>query len=340
MKSLRSLIPDETRLSNLYSRIIEYRERWGWISRILVIGAFVFIAILLVQSWPQIRAISWRSYIPIFLISLGIYALSLLLQMSVWLHMLSFQHKISWQDIEIYSQTVVMRRIPGGIWHWVGRSTSYLAESDVGLKRILLANFLEWTLIIVTAGIVYAIFATEISLLIRSMLFVISVALGIALANTWFPKNRGLVRRTAHALYWLLAFSCSWILGGVILFLLFDTGDYSGISFAQSVSVWSLAGGVSALTIVAPSGFGIQELSLGILLSPFAPLSYVILIALLLRLIFTVADVVWGSGGWLLSHALLEHQRVKSTVRQANSELPTATANQEQVEESDGRSVQ
>jgi len=340
MKALRSLIPDETRLSNLYSRIIDYRERWRWISRILVIGAFAFIAILLVQSWPQVKAISWRSYVPIFLISLGIYAVSLLLQMSVWLHMLSYQHKLSWQDMEIYSQTVVMRRIPGGIWHWVGRSTSYMADSDVGLKRILLANFLEWILIIVSAGIVYAVFATEVSLLVRSILLVISVALGIALANTWFPKDQALVRRTVHALYWLLAFSCSWILGGVILHLLINAGDYSGVGFTQSISIWSLAGGVSALTIVAPSGFGIQELSLGILLSPFAPLSYVILVALLLRLIFTMADVVWGSGGWLVSHALLEHQRAKSTVHQPDSELPTMPISQEQVEESDGRAAQ
>jgi hypothetical protein len=301
MKNLRRLIPDEIRLSTYYSRYLDYQARWQWISRILVVGALIFIAVLLVQSWPQIRTISWKVFIPIILISLGIYLVSLLLQMGVWLNMLSFEHGVGWRDIQIYTQTVVMRRIPGGVWHWIGRSASYKANSDVGLRRVLLANFLEWMLIIVAAGVVYAIFATEVGPVIRIVLLSISIVLGIALASTWLPRDYGSVRRVAHSLSWLLVFGGSWILGGVILYLFMAAGDYSELDPVQATAIWCLAGGISALTIVAPSGFGIRELSLGILLTPYAPLSYIILVALLIRLTFTLADLLWGSVGWLIS---------------------------------------
>jgi uncharacterized membrane protein YbhN (UPF0104 family) len=313
MKKLRSLLSDESWLEKLSAKLTILNTKWRWISRVLVIGAFFFITILLIQSWPQIKTISWKSFIPVILLALGIYLLSLIMQMGVWLHMLSFQHKVGWQDVQIYTQTVVMRRIPGGIWHWVGRSSSYKANTEVGAKKILFANILEWCLIVVAAIGVYGLFTTDIAPTFRVALIVLSIVLGILLASTWFPKTYGRNHRITFGFSWVLAYGGSWFLGGLILYLFMNAGDYSEMTIGQALAIWALAGGISSITIIAPSGFGIRELSLAILLRPFAPVSYIILVALLLRLTFTLADVIWGSNGWLVSQQILNYRRRHSS---------------------------
>jgi hypothetical protein len=224
--------------------------------------------------------------------------------MGVWMHMLSFQHKVGWRDVEIYMQTVLMRRLPGGAWHWVGRSSSYSVHTEVGAKPVLWANFLEWLLLMITAIGVVGLFLTDAGLAIRSGLIILSLVLGIILANRWFPKKLGAGRRVAMGFSWMVAYGGSWIMGGLILYLLMNAGQSTDITAVNATAIWAIAGGVSMLMIIAPSGLGVRELSLALLLSPYVPLSFAILVALLIRLTFTLADVIWGTSGWLISRSI------------------------------------
>ena len=309
MKKLQSFFADERLLERFSAKWAVIDTKWRWISRALMIGAFVYIGILMIRSWPQLKTVSWKELIPVILLALGLYLLSLLMQIVVWLHMLSFQHKVGLRDVQIYTQTLVMRRIPGGVWHWIGRSSSYRINTEVTAKKVFVANLLEWGLIIIAAFGVYGLFASNIAAAFRVILIVLSIVLGIMLAITWFPKSYGHVRRITVGLSWMLAYAVSWLLGGFILYLFMSAGDHSKITIGQTLAIWALAVGISTITVFAPSGFGIRELSLAILLSPFAPVSFIILVALLLRLTFTVADVIWGSSGWLVSQQALNYQK-------------------------------
>jgi len=50
---------------------------------------------------------------------------------------------------------------------------------------------------------------------------------------------------------------------------------------------------------------GVQEVSLVFLLQPYLPASVALLVALLLRLLFTLSDVLWGLTGWAFASIAL-----------------------------------
>jgi hypothetical protein len=67
-----------------------------------------------------------------------------------------------------------------------------------------------------------------------------------------------------------------------------------------TIGVWVLSSLISYLTLLSPSGLGIKELSLTLLLGLFLADPFPLLIALAMRLIWTVYDVLFGLGALLL----------------------------------------
>jgi uncharacterized membrane protein YbhN (UPF0104 family) len=147
----------------------------------------------------------------------------------------------------------------------------------------------------------YGLFALNVSPLVRMAMMLFSVVAGLALCNLWFPKHFRSRNRLLDALAWILAYLASWFAGGVILFLLIHPDHIAPPSLPETAAVWAFAGGLSALAIIIPSGLGIREVSLTLLLQPYIPASMAILTAIILRLLFTSADLVWGATGNLLS---------------------------------------
>jgi len=218
--------------------------------------------------------------------------------------MLSFYHRAGWRDIEIYMQTILMRRLPGGAWHWIGRSSSYSVHTTVGAGPVFKANIIEWLALIVTAVGVIGVFLTTLSPIVRVSLVVLSLVLGIALFNLWFSGRLDFGRRTLISVSWMIAYAGSWYMGGLILHRLIQAVYTSDITVVESTAIWAMAGSVSMLMIVLPSGLGIRELSLTFLLQSHVPISVAILTALLIRLTFSLADVLWGASGWLISRSI------------------------------------
>jgi hypothetical protein len=137
-------------------------------------------------------------------------------------------------------------------------------------------------------------------------LITVSLVLGIYLASTWFPREIVTSKKIVIGLSWMVAYAGSWFLGGLILYLLMTGVETSSLSVTESTAIWAISGGVSMLMIILPSGLGIREVSLALLLQPYASLSIAILVALLIRLTFSVADVLWGAVGWLVSRGIIQ----------------------------------
>ena len=161
----------------------------------------------------------------------------------------------------------------------------------------------------ITAIGVTGIFMVALPIAFRGGLVAVSLVLGIYLANTWFPRGIAASQKIVMGFCWMLAYAGSWFLGGMILYLLMIAVQGSGANIAESTAIWAIAGGVSMLMIILPSGLGIREVSLAFLLRPYAPLSIAILIALLIRLTFSLADVLWGAIGWLISRGVIKMER-------------------------------
>lgn len=273
-------------------------QRWRWLGYALTFGAILYLGYALAQGDLRLDQIKWEDYWLALLITAGLYLLSLLIQFLIWARMISFFRKVSWKDAEIYARMTMMRSIPGGAWHWVGRISMYSGMTDLPTKKVIFGNFLEWSLLIL--GGIGMYFALDHSPLLRLTITPIIFGSAMALASAWQPKQRGLFHRLWESGVWLALYSIVWILGGSILFLFVQSvSGNESFTWLESLRVWSLSGSMSMLIIFLPSSLGIREISLIWLLQPATTISAALLIALIIRIVFTIADAIWGLLGWL-----------------------------------------
>jgi hypothetical protein len=263
----------------------------------------------LLYSGFKFPVIDWHAYLLASLATLGLYLVSLLPQFFVWARLFSFHHRVGWRDMEIYARMILVRRLPGGIWHWLGRATLYTATTSVRTEVVLFGNLTEWGMLILIAGgiSVIELFAAPIS--VRILLSVLMVGGAVSLAVTWQPRSRVWWRRLTEASLWVFLYGFAWFIGGFILYLFARASGANQLNLATAVGLWSLTGGVSMIITILPV-IGVQEVSLVFLLQPYLPASAALIVALLLRLLFTVSDVLWGLAGWAIASLALRKRTV------------------------------
>jgi hypothetical protein len=300
-----------TSLERLHRYFYNVQTHWKWLGRILTIIALAYVSVILVQNWSHLQQVDWRKYLFVILISFFIYLASLLLQLTIWLRMLSAHHRVGWQDVQIYMRTVMLRQIPGGVWHWLGRSSMYGATTSVSTRYVLLANFIDWCLLMSGAIAAYGVFSKTTHIGIRIFIFLISAGFSVIIANYWFPK-----RQSKYAVFegtiWTIIYIVSWFLGGILLFLLIQIEAASPISVSNALIIWIIAGGISGVAIIIPSGLGIRELSLAVLLQPYMSVAQSLLLAIILRFTFTMSDIIWGACGWGIGKIVQQSQKSKN----------------------------
>jgi hypothetical protein len=278
------------------------QTRWRRIGYLVSAGAMIYLVGLLVYSGVQIRSIDVRVYwIPV-LITMVLYLFSLITQVVVWMRLLSFHHKCGWQDVVIYARTIILRRLPGGVWHWLGRSTLYAGNTKVAGRVVVGANFMEWLMLLLAAGSLAIIGVRELPWFARVFGAILLGGAGVGMAYRWQPPARRWNLRLFESLLWIGFYGVAWLLGGAIVYAIVQATGGEKLSLAQAVWVWAVAGGSSLLLIIVPAGLGIREVTITWLLTPYLPASAAILVAILIRFSFTLADVIWGSLGWAIGH--------------------------------------
>lgn len=277
------------------------RKRWKWVGQALTVAAFVYIIILLVYSGFQIVEINWRLYWQAAIISLVLYFISLLIQFFAWVRMLSFHNKASWQDVVIYTRVILLRRLPGGVWHWVGRTAMYSESTPIPGRVIMVASFIEWAMLILVAGSIAITGFDFLSIYLRLPVSVLLLVLAGILGFTWQPSTRNWLWRSAETILWVAIYASAWLLGGMIFYSFFLATGGEGLSWLRAWWVWAISGGSSMLLFIVPGGSGIREILLTWVLNPYLPVASVILIAILIRILFIFGDIIWGYLGLMLS---------------------------------------
>jgi hypothetical protein len=280
---------------------------WQWLSLLLTIAMIVYLVYAFTQGQLRLNQINWKAYRWAILAVLVIYLLSLVNQFFVWTRIISFHRKASWQDVDIYARMILMRSLPGGAWHWLGRISMYSGETDVPARVVLLSNFLEWALLTLSSlGIFFS------TLPIHWMGFVLGAltfSAALTLAISWQPATRKWITRLAEGGLWLALYSSGWFLAAVILYIIVQA-----VSGPGQVDVWgalkasTLAGSLGMLVTMLPSSLGVREISMVWLLQAKLSPSIALLIALMLRIIYTLADAIWGLIGWLISYLILRNK--------------------------------
>ncbi len=217
------------------------------------------------------------------------------------------------EHLKIYGYTNLMRRIPAGfIWLITGRAVAY-KRRQVPARLSALGSFLE-LLLVVLSGLPLAAFA-------GAGLKLISPLAGVLLAITAFGLELSLIHPTVlrklilrvrqqtleieltyrTTLTWALIYTTVWLISGTGLYLIVCL--FTQMSLDQLpviIGVWVLATLVAYLTMLSPSGLGVKELSLTLLLSTLLPDPVPLLVALAVRVIWTAYDLVIGAIAWAL----------------------------------------
>jgi hypothetical protein len=96
-----------------------------------------------------------------------------------------------------------------------------------------------------------------------------------------------------------------WALGGMILFAITKAVyPLPWDTFPGILGAWSLSGVIASISTFTPSGFGLREITLSILLTPFMPAGMSVVIALVTRVFLSLCELVWALGASrLLSQA-------------------------------------
>lgn len=216
-----------------------------------------------------------------------------------------FQH---WR---IYSITAVTRRLPGALWYMLGRIMLY-ERLQVARSLTVLSSGIEFAALIF-GGLLVTIITWPIVLIDRSihpLWLLLGLLLGVILLNPmalrWALRRLSPQHATVHVSYrhllgWSMLYAVIWCVGGGMLFALTTTIHPVSLSLLPVViGVWTTAGLVATVLSFVPLGLG-SDLTIVALLSAYISSSEALAIALLMRAVLMINEVVWAAIAALLS---------------------------------------
>jgi len=256
---------------------------------------------------PTLLTYHWQLQIWPLLLGFAIYALDLGLAVLGWsIIMGHLTNPLSLREhFRIYCMTLAAKRIPGVPWHLVGRVALYKQLGISGSVTSIAAG-LEMILIVV-AGILSS---TLIGFGLPETMRHYWVWFGPVLVIGLILMHPALVRQVLHRfghkqlavplhyrdmLLLLGVYLLVWGVGGCMLYvMILALYPLSWTQLPGVIGVWGLSGVVASLVLFSPAGLGIKELTLSVLLALFVPAGLAVIIALLMRVYLTTAELVWA----------------------------------------------
>lgn len=291
---------------------VNLRSRKIWsalLGMAISLGLFGYVLYLL--FWSGKQTISFQQLIhsigltTILNISL-IYAVLLLITVIGWGWIIGTLSGIwAWpQHFCIYCITSITRRLPGTIWYLWGRAVMY-QSLGVARAQTVLASGLELAAIIM-GGLLAALLTWPLTIGTQHLnpaWVIAGLCLGAGLLNPvvlrWAIKRIGKQAIPPvgynHLVAWVVLYATIWLLGAGMLFVLTNAVHPLPISMAPTLmSIWASSGLISFLLSFIPIGLGIQELTLTALLSSVVGVDKALIIALLMRAVLTLNEILWA----------------------------------------------
>ena len=268
--------------------------------KVIVAFSIIYPFILLYLSWSEIISIQWSSIGWRIAYVFILYFLSLMFQGVAWTLIINQGLSHYLDDLNVYIKSILMRRLPGGFWHWIGRSNLYEDLNYKPKTSIAYANIIEWICLILTG---FSWF-----LLIENRTFGIILCLFSFIVIYFLINRLNRVDPTSIILTisFLVLYSLSWIFGGWILQeLVVNVFGTNNFSLTTAISVWALSGTIGMLTFFLPGGLFFREFSLLMLLSTHLSYSKILLLALVIRIVFVVSDILFSLVGFLILNNLI-----------------------------------
>ncbi len=271
-----------------------------WLNLAGVGTAFVLMAVFLGRNADALRDVDWVGMSTSLIPSLLLYGTSLGLQAVVWIAIVSGLMKQPWGiwDVVVYLETHLIRRVPGLPWYMAGRAAVYRDRGDHGGSAALTASALEWLGTLATSAIwaVAGYFGVGWATVPAALIPVIFLLVLRWRHSERFPARLRYLRNleVRPAIVALLVYICIWGLAGFIVYTTVQVvAPELRLGFRFVAGVWSLSAMVSMLTVFAPAGLGVRELSMVAQLAPTLGVARSTVVALVIRVLFTVGDVFY-----------------------------------------------
>jgi uncharacterized membrane protein YbhN (UPF0104 family) len=275
----------------------------------LTLVAVASMVALLYANWDTLRAFEWHIRPFPLVLSFLAYSLALAFAILAWGGIMSnLGTSVPWREhIRVYCVSNLARRLPGVLWHVVGRIALY-DHAKAGPAAVSVGSALELVLMALS-GIALAVMTwpTMAAERLHPAWIVGGLVLGLTLIHPrvlhiplqWVqaPKEADLGPRLQYrqVFGWLLLYGGSWLAGGMVVYALIAAiYPVSLAQLPQIIGAWSLSGMVSVVAVFLPVGLGLRELALGLLLSTFLPDGLGILVAVIIRLLLTLYEVLWA----------------------------------------------
>jgi len=284
-------------------------RRRGW-TRAIVIGLYSFVVIALALGIWRERAVVLqllgRLTPRVLMGTFAIYSVDLMLAVIVWYLIMARLSGIKSFRLHfgVYCVTNLARRLPGVLWHVVGRAYMYEREG-ISKATVSIGSVIESVLVPVSGVIVYFLsmpFRSQ-SGLISPVWLVGVVVIGAILISpsflnmlyNWMGRPGKIPVGYSNLLLWSAMFMVIWTVGGFITyFLAVAVEPSSSTHVLYIISSWALAGSLSSLVVFLPTGLGLLEISLAVMLSQVMPLTSAVFVVVFLRLLLTSFEFIWG----------------------------------------------
>jgi hypothetical protein len=273
----------------------------------IVLFSLSFLAYLVFRNWATITAYRWQlDYLQLAL-TLAFHLFAFVIAIVGWHSLINRLAGASdlRLNAKIYCYSAVARRLPGVAWDIATRVVMY---DQAGVSKLLagLASILELVLITL-AGTVFYIALTPITALRRSEMgtwpMVIALSVGAVLSHPRVVTY--LVRRLRKdalpisltyqdTVRWLAMYVLAWITSGLVLYATVrSVYDLSAQYLLQVIADWTLAGVLTSFVNFVPSGLGLKEVTLTLLMSRYMPEHIAVTAAIFMRLLMTGYSTLW-----------------------------------------------
>lgn len=208
-----------------------------------------------------------------------------------------------WQNMNIFCLTIAARRLPGSIWYVGGRLAMY-QQLGVPESVVLIASSVELIVSIIT-GFLIGLCLLSLSGVYLPYQGVVIIIIGIIVGLIILHPSilKFILRRNNHLslqtikyrniLTWFLIYILMWGLGGIMLDQLIRVFTTIGVNeHIIVIGTWAISGAAGLITFFLPSSFGVTELTITALLSRILPLPFAGVIAILMRILTTLCELL------------------------------------------------
>lgn len=278
------------------------------IGGIVLILSFGYLGLTLARNWNDLVAHDWQIDYGLAAPAFACYSLALASAVLGWaliVRRLTPSTRLR-KHLKYYTYTNLLKHLPAPLLDVFGRAYLYEQEG-VGKSTMVTVSLLEWGVLILSGLVVYLL--TSPFLPLSPPWGAPWIPLGLLLIGAGLiqPKTLrailGLVGREdllvsfsySDLLGWLAVYTVVWTVGGVVLHLGINSVHPLPWELLPAVvGIWAISGLVPTLMLVTPVGLGLKEVTLSVLLGHLIPLPVAVIVALLMRVVLVVFEIVWG----------------------------------------------